>query len=79
MRFWEDIFEAKEDLWRIQKKLKGVEKDMPKEKGLGNIGGWSEPMQQLMDAIGRHPAAEADADVADAINAIDDALYQRSE
>ena len=43
-----------------------------------NIGGWSEPMQQLMDAIGRHPSAEADADVADAINAIDDALKEAS-
>ena len=32
MRFWEEVFEAKEDLWRIQKELKAVEKDMPKEK-----------------------------------------------
>ena len=32
MRFWEEVFEAKEGLWRIQKELKGVEKDMPKEK-----------------------------------------------
>ena len=37
------------------------------------------PLQRLIEAIGRHPTAEADADVADAINAIDDALYQRSE
>ena len=42
-----------------------------------NIGGWSEPMQQLIDAIGRHPAAESDPAVADAVNAVEDALRQK--
>ena len=32
MRFWEEILEAKEDLWRIQNELKTVAKHMPKEK-----------------------------------------------
>ena len=42
-----------------------------------NIGGWSERMQQLMDAIGRHPAAESDPDVIDAMNAVGDDLRQK--
>lgn len=39
-----------------------------------NIGGWSKPFQQLIKAIGHHPAAENDPDVIDAINALEDAL-----
>ena len=44
-----------------------------------NVRPLMSPLQHLIEAIGRHPVAEADADVADAINAIDDALCQRSE
>lgn len=42
-----------------------------------NIGGWSDRMQQLTEAIGRHPAAESDPSVIDAVNAVEDALRQK--
>jgi len=33
-------------------------------------------LQGLVEAIGRHPAAEADPEVADAVNAVEDALKE---
>lgn len=38
-----------------------------------------ELIQQLVVAIGRHPAAEDDPDVIDAINAVEEALRQKEE
>lgn len=37
-----------------------------------------ELIQRLVVAIGRHPAAEADPEIADAINAVEDALRQKA-
>ena len=36
----------------------------------------SEPLQELIQAIGRHPSAESDPAVADAVNAVGDALKE---
>ena len=45
-----------------------------KEAEAHNTEGSSEPLQQLVEAIGRHPAAEDDPAVIDAINAVGAAL-----
>jgi len=36
------------------------------------------PIERLVEAIGRHPTAESDPDVIDAINAVEDALKQEA-
>ena len=71
------ISEATEEIKRLRK-IQETD-DAKTQVEAHNTEGSSEPLQCLIEAIGRHPLAEADADVADAINAIDDALYQRSE
>ena len=67
--FWGQVLEAIEPLRRISQGLEAVEKHMPKEPARDN-----EVVAQLVTAIGRHPAAEADPDIVDAINRIEDAL-----
>jgi len=39
----------------------------------------SGPIEHLVEAISRHPSAESDPDVIDAINAVEDALKQHLE
>jgi hypothetical protein len=36
-------------------------------------------IESLVEAIGRHPAAEADPEIADAINAVEDALKESQD
>ena len=69
--FWGDVEEAEEALEGILADLKAVETHMPKE--------GAAMLQGLVEAIGRHPAAEADPEVIDAINAVEDAIRKNDE